>query len=63
MEEKIRELAAKYQIPESLLIEAIRREKEKVVLQNRRMVPVLVQMIEQYTNSPIPSMEDGESDD
>ena len=52
MENKLRELAAKYQIPESLLREAIAIEKEKVILQNRRMTPVLVQMIERYAQSP-----------
>lgn len=51
MEEKLRELAAKYQIPEGLLTEAIQCEKEKVVLQNRRMAPVLVQMVERYADS------------
>lgn len=60
MEEKIRELAAKYQIPESLLIEAIQQEKERVVSQNRRMVPILVQMIERYAELPKSSIEDAD---
>lgn len=51
MKEKLRELAEKHQIPETLLIEAIQLEKEKVILQNRRMAPVLVQMIERYADS------------
>lgn len=58
MEEKLRELAAKYKIPEKLLRDAIQREQEKVVLQNRRMAPVLVEMIERYADSVNLSTED-----
>jgi hypothetical protein len=58
MEDKLRELAAKYEIPEELLRKAIQLEKEKVVLQNRRIVPVLEKMIERYADSPESSMED-----
>ncbi|MEG4944572.1 hypothetical protein [Microcoleus sp. F4-D5] len=58
MEEKLRELAAKYKIPEKLLRDAIQREQEKVVLQNRRMAPVLVEMIERYADSVTLSTED-----
>lgn len=58
MEEKLRELSIKHEIPEQLLKEAIKQEKEKVVLQNRRMAPILVQMIERYADSLDPSMED-----
>jgi hypothetical protein len=58
MEEKLRELAAKYKIPEQLLRDAIQREREKVVLQNRRMAPVLVEMIERYADSVNLSTED-----
>lgn len=60
MENKLRELAVKYQIPEALLREAIAIEKEKVILQNRRMAPVLVQMIERYAQSPESAMEEGD---
>lgn len=63
MEEKIRELAAKYQIPESFLKEAIQLEKEKVVYQNRRMVPILVQMVERYAESLNSLVEDGDYGD
>jgi hypothetical protein len=58
MEEKLRELAAKYKIPEQLLRDAIQREREKIVLQNRRMAPVLVEMIERYADSVNLSTED-----
>ena len=58
MEEKLRELAAKYKIPEQLLRDAIQREPEKIVLQNRRMAPVLVEMIERYADSVNLSTED-----
>jgi hypothetical protein len=34
-------------------------EKEKVILQNRRMAPVLVQMIERYADSTEPSPSEG----
>ncbi|MCT7967291.1 hypothetical protein NG799_13185 [Laspinema sp. D1] len=52
MEEKLQELAEKYEIPLSLLKEAIEKEKEKIILQNRKMSPILVEMIERYTDSP-----------
>ena len=51
MEQKIRELAAKYKIPESLLQKGIELEKEKIVLQNRRLVPKLVELIEHHSES------------
>jgi hypothetical protein len=51
MDEKIKELAAKYNIPEELFKEAMRLEKEKVNLENRRLVPKLVELIERYTDS------------
>jgi hypothetical protein len=57
MEEKLQELVAKYKIPEKLLKEAIQQEKEKVVLQKRRMAPVLVAMIERYADLPKSSIE------
>jgi hypothetical protein len=58
MEEKLRDLAAKYQIPKDIIKEAIEKEKERVILQNRRMVPILVAMIERYSNSPDLSTKD-----
>lgn len=58
MKDKLRELAVKYEIPEELLRKAIQLEKEKVVLQNRRMVPVLVEMIERHADLPESSTED-----
>lgn len=48
---KIKELAAKYNIPEQLLKEAMELEKEKVNLNNRRLVPKLTELIERYTDS------------
>lgn len=51
MEQKIKELAAKYLIPEELLKEAMRLEKEKVNLENRRLVPKLINLIERHTDS------------
>ncbi|MCT7964119.1 hypothetical protein NG791_25915 [Laspinema sp. D1] len=58
MEEKLQELADKYEIPLSLLKEAIEKEKEKIILQNRKMSPILVEMIERYTDSPESFTED-----
>lgn len=58
MEEKLRELAAKHQIPEPLLLEAIQEEKKKIVLQNRKMVPILMNMIERYASSIDASIEE-----
>ena len=51
MQEKLQELAQKYDIPEELLHEAISLEKEKLVLQNRRLAPRLVELIERYSAS------------
>lgn len=51
MEEKLKELAKKYDIPLKLLKEAIEKEKEKVILKNRRMAPILEEMIERYADS------------
>lgn len=58
MDDKLQELAEKYEIPEELLRKAIQLEKEKVVLQNRRMAPVLVEMVERYADLPESSIED-----
>ncbi len=52
LEEKIKELAIKYEIPEALFKEAIEKEKEKVVAKKRNFAPQLVNMIERYTESP-----------
>ena len=50
-EEKIKELAKKYDIPAFLLKEVIQMEKEKVVLRNRQLVPKIVQLIEKYSEA------------
>lgn len=49
MEEKIKELAKKHNIPEELFLKAIQMEKEKVIYKNRRLVPEIRKLIEQYT--------------
>lgn len=54
MQEKLQELAERYDIPEELLHKAIALEKEKLVLQNRKLAPRLVELIERYS---IPSPE------
>lgn len=41
MEEKLRELAEKHQIPPGLINEAIQWEKKQVVLQKRKIEPLL----------------------
>ncbi len=51
MQDKLQELAEKYDIPEELLHKAIALEKEKLVLQNRRLAPRLVELIERYSAS------------
>lgn len=51
MEEKIKQLSQKYNIPEGLLKEAIQMEKEKVVLKNRQLVPKIIQLIEKYSEA------------
>ncbi|MBE9045604.1 hypothetical protein IQ255_14525 [Pleurocapsales cyanobacterium LEGE 10410] len=51
MEDKIKELAKKYNIPPTLLLEAIEMEKEKVVSKNRQLVPKIIQLIEIYSET------------
>lgn len=51
MEEKIRELAEKHKIPEKLFQKAIQMEKERIIYQNRRLVPELKKLIERYASS------------
>lgn len=46
LNQKIRELAEKYEIPEDMFREAIELEREKVVLKNRRLAPKLGEMVE-----------------
>ena len=48
MEEKLRELSDKYEVPLELFREAIAMEEEKVILQNRKLAPKLVELIERY---------------
>ena len=48
MEEKIKELAKKYNIPEELFKKVIQMEKDRVISQNRRLVPEIRKLIEQY---------------
>jgi hypothetical protein len=50
LKSKIKELCKKYEIPEDLLVSAISLEREKVVLQNRRLAPKLLDMVERYAN-------------
>ncbi|MBE9262367.1 hypothetical protein IQ224_09165 [Microcystis sp. LEGE 00066] len=49
---KIEELAQKHDIPPQLLKEAMALEVAKITLQNRRLSPKIVELIEKYTDSP-----------
>lgn len=51
MDEKIKELAEKYQIPQELIEEAIQMEKEKVVFKDnrRRLLSKLEEIIIKYS--------------
>ncbi|MDJ0690686.1 MAG: hypothetical protein QNJ41_19520 [Xenococcaceae cyanobacterium MO_188.B32] len=51
MDEKIKELSKKHNIPAALLKKAIEMEKEKVVLKNRQLVPKIIQLIEKYSEA------------
>jgi hypothetical protein len=51
LDKKITELAQKYQIPEELFREARKLEIGKDTLQNRKLVPRLIALIEKYTDS------------
>jgi hypothetical protein len=48
IEQKITQLCLKYRISESLLREAIAKEKQKIAYKNRQMSPEIVKLIEQY---------------
>lgn len=52
MEEKIRELAKKYDIPEALLREAIEMERKNIVHKDsrRRLMSQLEEIIVKYSN-------------
>jgi glutamine synthetase type III len=63
MDEKIKELAAKYEIPEELLHEAIQIEREKVILKNRRLAPALVQLVERFSTSTSPTATEAHTHD
>ena len=49
MKDKIKELSKKHNVPHNLLIEAIKLEKDRVVLKNRQLVPKIIQLIEEYS--------------
>jgi hypothetical protein len=50
MEEKLKELTAKYELPDELLKDAIELEKEKLILKNRKLAPILAQLIERHAS-------------
>ncbi len=58
MEEKLQELAEKYEIPLELIREAIQLEKEEVLKYKRKMAPKLEALIERYTDYSELFMED-----
>ncbi|NET28611.1 hypothetical protein [Okeania sp. SIO1I7] len=59
MEEKLQELAEKYEIPLELITAAIELEKKEIFKQKRKTAPTkLVEMIERYTDSSQSFMED-----
>ncbi len=51
IDEKIKELARKYKIPEKLFKEAMALENGKDTLLNRQLSPKIVKLIEKYTDS------------
>ncbi|MGB3513916.1 MAG: hypothetical protein WBA93_32850 [Microcoleaceae cyanobacterium] len=59
MEEKLQELAGKYEIPLELITAAIELEKKEIFKQKRTTAPTkLLEMIERYTDSSESLMED-----
>ena len=46
---KIREVAAKHGLPVEILSKAVALEKERITMQNRRMVPKLRDLISEYS--------------
>jgi hypothetical protein len=59
LDRKITELCQEYHIPESLMREAIAKEKQKIVYKNRQMSPEIIKLIEQYLDSAFIAREDG----
>ncbi|MDJ0555122.1 MAG: hypothetical protein QNJ68_11895 [Microcoleaceae cyanobacterium MO_207.B10] len=59
MEEKLQELAEKYEIPLELITAAIKLEKKEIFKQKRKTAPTkLLEMIERYRDSSELLMED-----
>lgn len=48
IENKMKELAEKYGVPEKLFREALQEEEQRVVLQNRKFSKKLQEIIEKY---------------
>jgi HEPN domain-containing protein len=49
IEQKLKQLSKKYEIPEKLLKDAIALEKERIMYANRQCVPKLLKAISQYS--------------
>jgi len=59
MDDKVRAVAAKHGVPDKLLLEALEYERQKVVLKKRRLVPVMIELIERYAAEGESSGKDG----
>jgi hypothetical protein len=51
IEQKLKQLAKKHDIPEKLLRDAIALEKERVMYANRQCIPKLVKLVARYVES------------
>jgi len=51
IEQKLKQLSKKYDIPEALLKEAIAIEKERLMYENRQCIPKLVKLITKYSET------------
>jgi hypothetical protein len=49
IEQKLKQLSKKYEIPEQLLKDAIALEKERIMYANRQCVPKLLKAIAHYS--------------
>jgi hypothetical protein len=49
IEQKLKQLAKKYEIPEQLLKDAIELEKDRTIYTNRQCVPKILKAIARYS--------------
>ena len=62
MDKKLRAVAERHGIPLELLVDTISLERERVVLQKRRLVPVIIDLVERCAEEQGDGKPSGASD-